>query len=161
MTEIFPQKRFRIIERKRIRALLTEMNLQQTDYFNQKTINQVGQQLGATYFLTGDIVEITLDEKKRSILLASIQNKIVELTVEARLISIATGEVIALARWSGKEKSSKKRALVAVTDDHMAVETLILHALKKAAKSKPFRIGSITYDGLAGFRPSHFGPITA
>ena len=94
----------------------------------------LGGQLGAELMLVGSIIDISEHTEKQSLGLISKQKTSLNITLEARIILIKTGEILAISKWSGKEETSKKRALVATTGDDKSSEDLIAEAIKKGVK---------------------------
>jgi curli biogenesis system outer membrane secretion channel CsgG len=131
INEIFPYGRYRIIEREKLTAIIAEMQVQQTDYFKKDFISRIGNQLGAELMLVGSIIEVSQNTEKKSLGLMAKEETHLTVSLEARVIRIETGEILAIAKWSGKETSAKKRALVAVTDDARSDEDLLTEAVRR------------------------------
>ncbi|MCK5706719.1 MAG: hypothetical protein KAI43_03620 [Candidatus Aureabacteria bacterium] len=140
INEIFSYSRYRLIEREKLSALVDEMQVQQSEYFKKDVINKIGNQLGAELMLVGSIIEISKHTDKQSLGLISKQKTIIKISLEARVVHIATGEIIVISKWSGEEKTSKKRALIATTGDNKKEEELIADAIKKAVKKIAYQI---------------------
>ena len=131
INEIFPYGRYRLIERSKLSALIEEMQVQQTDYFQKDFISKIGHQLGAELMLVGSIVDISQHTEKQSLGIISKQKTSLNISLEARVIYVKTGEIMIISKWSGQEKTSKKRALIATTGDDKSIEDLIAEAIKK------------------------------
>jgi curli biogenesis system outer membrane secretion channel CsgG len=129
---IFPYKRFRLIERERLTAIIDELQIQQTDYFKKEFVSKIGNQLGAEVMLAGSIIDILQKTEKRSIGLASKEETTLSISLEARIIRIDTGEILSISKWTEKEVFSKKQALAAVKDDSRKSEDLIADAVRNA-----------------------------
>ena len=134
ISELFDYQRFRIIERGKLSTILGELKLQQTEYFQKDFTEKLGTQIGAELMLVGSILDISSYDKKRSLGIISKNTKYISVRLEARIILVKTGEIMEIAKWQGKVKSSKKRALIAVKDDKKSTNAMISEAIKKAVK---------------------------
>ncbi len=134
VNEVFEFERYRLIERKKLDLVLEELNFQQSDYLKADFALKIGDQLGAELMLIGNIIEVSESKNKKSIGIASIKSTEISISLEARLVLIKTGEIMAISRWRGTDKISKKRALVAVTGNENNTNALIDKILKKGVK---------------------------
>ncbi|MBL8956718.1 MAG: hypothetical protein JNK82_38445 [Myxococcaceae bacterium] len=73
-----------IVEREKLEAVLQELKLQRTQWFDPKSAQQVGKLLGASVVVTGQFVEVKPT-----------------LAIDARALDVATGKVVATARVKG------------------------------------------------------------
>jgi curli biogenesis system outer membrane secretion channel CsgG len=140
ISEIYPYQRFRLIERERLAAIIEELQIQQTDYFKKEFVSKIGNQLGTEVMLTGSIIDIVQKTEKRSIGIASKEETTLSISLEARIIRIDTGEILSISKWTEKEVSSKKQALVAVKDDSRKTEDLIADAVRKAVAQMAYEL---------------------
>lgn len=67
-----------VVEREKLQALVKEMNIQRSEYFDPKTAQKMGRGLGATHAITGSI--------------AALEPRI---RLDVRVIEVATGKVVA------------------------------------------------------------------
>ncbi|EKD25791.1 MAG: hypothetical protein ACD_79C01506G0002 [uncultured bacterium] len=125
INEIFKYQRYRIIERKRMKLILDELSFQQSGFADKDFMTKVGNQLGAELLLTGSVTDISKKSEKKSIGIASKIDTDISVKIEARVILIRTGEIMAISSWDGKDKVSDKRALVAVKQDKSEVDAVI------------------------------------
>lgn len=140
ISEIFPYQRFRLIERERLTAIIEELQIQQTDYFKKEFVSKIGNQMGAEVMLTGSIIDVAQKTEKRSIGIASKEETTLSISLEARIIRIDTGEILSISKWTKKEVSSKKQALVAVKDDSRKTEDLISDAVRNAVAQMAYEL---------------------
>lgn len=137
---LFPYNRFRIIEREKIKAIILELNFQQTDLFKKDVLNQMGRQLGAEVMLIGSIVDVSESTETKSLGILKKEEKTVKISLEARLILISTGEIMAISKWNGEEKSAVKKAFGASKNDSRNINQLISEAVRKAVKQFAYEI---------------------
>jgi TolB-like protein len=76
-----------VVEREKLEALLAELKLQRTRYFDPKTAQRIGKGIGAEYAVSGSF--------------ASVEPSI---RIDVRVIRIATGEVVKAAKVVGKKE---------------------------------------------------------
>ncbi|MBN2145031.1 MAG: hypothetical protein JW774_10440 [Candidatus Aureabacteria bacterium] len=138
--EIFSYQRFRIIEREKLTAVLQELQIQQTDYFKQETVSQLGKQLGAELMLLGSIIHVSENKQKKSLGIISKEETTLEISLEGRLVNLSTGEILAISKWNGKEKTAVKKALGAVKEGEKNKDGLISNALDRATKEMAYDI---------------------
>ena len=134
MAEMFKTKRFRIVERSRIDAVLAEIKLSQSGVTSEKLADQVGRQLGAEMVLVCSVGAIKPIEARDTLGIAWIETKGFEVTLNARLIGIKTGEVIAISQATGMEVNKIKVAMGATTGEEAPASTLLKRAIGKAVK---------------------------
>src|SRR5262249_5479282 len=73
-----------VVEREKLEALLQELKLQRTRYFDPKTAQKIGRGVGAEYAVTGSFVSIAPD-----------------IRIDVRVIRINTGEVVTARKVTG------------------------------------------------------------
>ncbi len=76
----------RLVERERLQSLIDELDLQQTDYFDQETALQVGLFIGADHVVVGSIVAVEP-----------------EIRLDTRVVKVETAEVVQTASVAGRE----------------------------------------------------------
>jgi len=134
VVELFNTRRFRIVERSRIDAILDEIKLSQQGVTQDKMANQVGQQVGAEMVLVGVLSAVKPIMKKDTIGLASVVARGFEVTLQGRLIDVSKGEVVVVGQANGLEINKEHTAMGAKTGSIAAEETLLNNALEKAVK---------------------------
>jgi TolB-like protein len=75
-----------LVEREQMQALIEELQLQQTEYFDSETALRVGQFVGAEHVVVGSIVAVSP-----------------EIRLDTRVVRIETGEVVQTANVTGNE----------------------------------------------------------
>jgi len=134
VVELFNTKRFRIVERSRIDAILDEIALSQKGVTEDKMASEIGQQVGAEMVLVGVLSAIKPFKKRDTIGVASIVAQGFEVTLQGRLIDLAKGEVVAVGQASGMEVQKEHMAMGAKTGSVAPEEALLNRALEKAVK---------------------------
>ncbi|MBI4063695.1 MAG: hypothetical protein HY401_05265 [Elusimicrobia bacterium] len=125
--------RLRLVERSRLDALLNEAKLAQTGLIDSATAAKLGRQLGAQAIILGSLTSVSVHDEKQSLGFAWVKTRRVEITVEARLVAIETGEILASAQTTGQAKAKHKSAFGAKTGAIVEAEILIPKALQDAA----------------------------
>lgn len=110
---------FRVIERKRLDAIMAEQNLAQSDRSDPsaKTMTQIGKLLGARYLVTGSITKFGTENSNKSIGGGGWGSKFgvgnvgtskgkANVAIATRIIDTTTGEIIASAKGEGTSKRS-------------------------------------------------------
>jgi curli biogenesis system outer membrane secretion channel CsgG len=110
---------FRVIERKRLDAILAEQNLAQSDRAapSEKTIVQIGKLLGARYIVTGSVTKFGTENSSKSVGGGGWGSKFgvgnvgtskgkANVAITTRIIDTTTGEIMASAKGEGTSKRS-------------------------------------------------------
>jgi curli biogenesis system outer membrane secretion channel CsgG len=110
---------FRVIERKRIDALLAEQNFSNSERADPsaKTVATLGKALGVKYLILGSITKFGTEESSKSVgggvlgnrfgvgQVGTAQGKAV-VAIAARVIDVSTGEIMVSAKGDGTSKRS-------------------------------------------------------
>lgn len=80
---------YEVVERGRMRDLINEQGLTETERFSQPKITKIGRLLGADYILFGDLQDFSRKKGKNPF----VKETQVSISLSARLVSIATGKV--------------------------------------------------------------------
>jgi curli biogenesis system outer membrane secretion channel CsgG len=110
---------FRVIERKRLDAILAEQNLAQSERADPsaKTLVQIGKLLGARYVVTGSITKFGTENSRKSFGGGGFGSKYgvgnvgtskgkANVAITTRIIDTTTGEIMASAKGEGTSKRS-------------------------------------------------------
>lgn len=110
---------YRLIERKRLDAVLAEQNLSQSDRADPsaKTLAQVGKLLGVKYLIVGSITKFGTEQSRKSIGGGGFAGKFgvggvgtskgkANVAITTRMIDTTTGEILASAKGEGTSKRS-------------------------------------------------------
>jgi TolB-like protein len=87
ITDLSAVPAIQVVEREKLEALLKELKLQRTKYFDPRTAQQIGKGVGARFAVTGSFAE-----------LAPVMR------IDVRVIEIANGRVVKAARVTGKKE---------------------------------------------------------
>lgn len=110
---------FRVIERKRLDAILAEQNLAQSERADPsaQTLVQIGKLLGARYVVTGSVTKFGTEESNKRVSgggwgsrygvgsVGTAKGK-ANVAIAARIIDTTTGEIMASAKGEGTSKRS-------------------------------------------------------
>ncbi|MFA6434925.1 MAG: CsgG/HfaB family protein [Elusimicrobiales bacterium] len=102
--------RIRLVERARVEAAMKELQLAASGAVDSATAAKVGKQLGARFAVLGSVTALSVNDEWRSVKIAEKTDRKVEVSVEARLVNLETGELLGAGRAVGKAKSSEKHA---------------------------------------------------
>ncbi len=152
MTLFVKTKRFDIIERKKLKSILQEQELQLSGLVNTEDAVKVGNLIGAKYIITGSITsadathrekEVIKKYKDRATGLIRYKKYIVttwegRLTISARLVEIETGKVLIgkTVTGHGRERHEREK------DDKTFLESILTALVSKdenKAKVRYFR----------------------
>ncbi|MBD3272287.1 MAG: hypothetical protein GF384_07100 [Elusimicrobia bacterium] len=93
-------QRFRLIERQKLEDVLSELKLQMTGLTDSSTAQEVGRLLGVDGLIFGELPMIKYERSKQSIFIMWAESKKIEVSLQARLVDVETGEVRASANTS-------------------------------------------------------------
>jgi len=110
---------YRVIERKRLDAILAEQNLAQSDRADPsaQTLARVGKMLGVKYMIVGSITKFGTEKSNKSFSGGGFGSKYgvgevgtakgkANVAISARMIDTTTGEILAVAKGDGTSKRS-------------------------------------------------------
>lgn len=98
ISELQSTKHFRIIERERLNAILDELKLNLGGLVNPDKAKEVGKILGVDALLFGNLSSVKYSKNKQTIFIAWTEEQKVEVDMDARLVNIETGEVLAASK---------------------------------------------------------------
>src|SRR5213593_2505696 len=118
VTNLVKDGTFSVIERKKLDALLQEQNFSNSDRANPTSAAKIGKMLGVNAIITGSITQFGLEDK--GFKLGGIGGKFggfggggigkkegkANVAIDARLIDVNTGEILAVAAGKGTSKRS-------------------------------------------------------
>ncbi|HDQ14028.1 MAG TPA: hypothetical protein ENN41_04350 [Sediminispirochaeta sp.] len=94
--------RYRLIEKERIDSLLAEQSFQMSGAVGADNIQEVGNMLGVEALCITSIDYLNYSEEKTSAFIAWIDKQRAEVGVSSRIVSVATGEILATAETVAK-----------------------------------------------------------
>jgi curli biogenesis system outer membrane secretion channel CsgG len=110
---------YRVIERKRLDAILAEQNFSQSERADPsaKTLAQVGKVLGVKYLIVGSVTKFGTENSNKSVGAGGFGSKFgignvgtakgkANVAIAARMIDTTTGEILASAKGEGTSKRS-------------------------------------------------------
>jgi len=96
--ELQKTKSFKIIERQRLETILSELKLNMSGLINPGNAKQVGKQLGVDAFLFGNLSSIKYTTDKSTIYIMWTESQRTDIALDARIVNVETGEIIATAK---------------------------------------------------------------
>jgi curli biogenesis system outer membrane secretion channel CsgG len=127
VTELVGTKKYRVIDREQLAAIMREKNLSLSGDIDPKTAVKFGKMLGVEYLITGALTELGAQRTNVSVpggLLGryqpstSVGTSKMDCTIDARAISTTTGEIV----WADKASESSSDAKVYVAGAGGGVE---------------------------------------
>ncbi len=118
VTELVTDGTYRVIERKHLDTILAEQNFSNSDRANPSTAAQIGKVLGVNAMIVGSITQFGTEKKKRGIGGAfgriggfgasnvGTQKGKAKVAIDARMVDINTGEILAVAKGTGESSRS-------------------------------------------------------
>jgi curli biogenesis system outer membrane secretion channel CsgG len=118
-----------LLERERVRDLLSEMELSRTKYFDSTTAVKVGRMAGAEYIIVGAF--------------ATVQP---QMRIDTRVVRVRTGEIVKTAQVVGKENEffDLEQKLAARLIDGLGIALSPEEQQRLAAKQQANRIDAAT-----------------
>jgi len=107
LSELQKTKTFRLIERQKMESVLSELKLSMSGLVDPANAKQLGRQLGVDALLFGDISAVKLTPNKQTIVLFYREGFKTEVTLNAKLVSVETGEILASTKVATYVNSSK------------------------------------------------------
>ena len=89
---------FRIIERERLKSIMKELKFNLGGMVDPEKAKEVGKMLGVDALLFGNLSSVKYSRNKQTIFIAWTEGQKVEVTMDARLVNVETGEVLAASK---------------------------------------------------------------
>lgn len=113
-TALFKSNKFDVIERERIGLILKEQKFQQTDMVDEGSAVEIGKLLGANVIITGNVTEFGIKRSglnfdrfaPRGLTGLSVKTQTVRVAMDARMIDVQTGKLIAAEEADASNSSS-------------------------------------------------------
>jgi len=97
INELEETKKFRIIERKRLESVMSELNLGMTGLIDSGKMKEIGKLLGADAVLLGELSSVKYSRSKQSLFIMWTEGEKTSVSMNARLVNTETGELLASA----------------------------------------------------------------
>ena len=105
-SELAKSKRFRIVERSKLKAIMNEQQLQAAEMIDEDTAVKVGRMLGVHAVVLGSVCEYEMDKTTVYIHIVPIVSKEYKIGATIRLIDVSNGEIIYAHSASGASGNS-------------------------------------------------------
>lgn len=89
---------FRLIERERLKGMLDESKLGMSGLTDPKYTKQIGKILGVDAILFVNLASVTYTTDKKSAMVAETERETYDITMDARLVAVDTGEILAASK---------------------------------------------------------------
>jgi len=89
---------FRLIERKHMETVLSELKLNMSGLIEPENAKQIGRQLGIDAFVFGSLSSVKYSKSKQTILIMLTEGQRTDVSLDARIVNIETGEIIASSK---------------------------------------------------------------
>ncbi|MFC1582073.1 CsgG/HfaB family protein [Planctomycetota bacterium] len=138
MTELLSYKRFRIVERKRLAAVLEELDLELAGMAESENAQKIGKLLGADALLFSALKSVMHEKNKKNAVLAYTEDRRTEIIINAKLVLVKTGEILVAAEVPAFFKQDRSVAFGFISSEEMkseesAVESVMKVAIKQLA----------------------------
>ncbi|HIJ58009.1 MAG TPA: hypothetical protein HPQ03_18075 [Deltaproteobacteria bacterium] len=100
ISELQGTKQFRLIERQRLKSILAELKLNSGGLVDAENAKEIGNLLGVEALLFGNLSAVKYSRNKQTIFIAWTEGQRVDVDLDARLVSVETGEVLAASKAS-------------------------------------------------------------
>lgn len=93
-SELAGSRRFRIVERSRLKSIMNEQNLQTADMIDEDTAVKVGRMLGVHAVIVGCVSQYDMDKTTVYVHVIPIVSKDYKVGATLRLIDVSNGEIV-------------------------------------------------------------------
>lgn len=122
--------KLRLVERDRVDALLGEARYGLSGAVDSAKAAQIGKQLGANAVLLGSITSVAVREEASSGDFSGKSKRTVDVEIQARLVDVQTGELLAAGKAAGSAKSVERHAITGDPGQLAEPPALVLKALQ-------------------------------
>lgn len=148
ISELQKQARYRVIERERLESIFEEIELSLTGVVDQAKTKEIGKLLGVDALCFANLSSVKNETGKTTMLIAWIDRMTSEITMDARIVDVETGEILATAnasRTRGKRQwiafgflkwGAKPDASLIVQDTLMETSKELAYQLSQQAPRK-------------------------
>lgn len=170
VTALVGTRKFDVVERERMDKLIDEMRLGQSGLQDPAHAAQMGKQLGAKYFLMGEVSVFTLTTQKKYIELASRWQRTEELKliVDMRIVETETSKVVSAFKGDGliqaKQMFKSEPSLDAPPEpatvdaiERQVVDKLVLKVIEVVF---PIKVVDVTADGVVSINRGEGGGVS-
>ncbi len=102
ISELQKQARYRVIERERLESIFEEIELSLTGVVDQEKTKELGKLLGVDALCFSNLSSVKSESGKTTMLIAWIDRMTSDITMDARIVDVESGEILATANASRK-----------------------------------------------------------
>jgi len=88
----------RLIERKHMETVLAELKLNMSGLMEPENAKQIGKQMGVDAFIFGSLSSVKYSKNKQTILIMWTEGQKTDVALDARLVNVETGEIVAASK---------------------------------------------------------------
>ena len=109
LQRMFAGGKFSVVDHELVEEKIKTEHLNTTGIIDPDTAKRLGEIVGANYVLYGNVNDVTLSDVGTSLGIAGTTVCTVQSHIIARLMNVATGDIVAMVKGGGKSKSSYVR----------------------------------------------------
>jgi curli biogenesis system outer membrane secretion channel CsgG len=126
---------FRLIERQRLQSLLKEVNLSMTGLVDPTKTREVGRLLGVDAILFVNLASVNYSSKKSSTGFAKSETETIEVSMDARLVKVETGEILSASRSVTPYKNMFSSFAMMKNGEKADVDSAVVKCIDESVKT--------------------------
>ena len=124
---------FRLIERKRLNSLLNEHKLKMSGLIDPGKSAEIGKLLGIDAVLVGNLTSVNYNSDTKKAGIAKTETEYIDVTVDARIVLIQTGEILASAKSHSYFENTFRSIGKVTTGEKADLKLFVKQAIDTAA----------------------------
>jgi curli biogenesis system outer membrane secretion channel CsgG len=125
---------FRLIERERLKGMLDESKLGMSGLTDPKNTKQIGKLLGVDAILFVNLASVIFTSDKKSVAVAETEKEKYDITLDARLVAVETGEILAASKITKPVENEYSSALFLKVGEKADTRTLVKKVLEESVQ---------------------------
>lgn len=106
VVELLAQKKFRLVEREKIEAVVNEQNFGASGRVDNASAAKIGKILGVKYIVIGRVTEFTVDDKNIGVGGVGLKASTARVALDGRIVDTTTAEIIAAVAGKGESRQT-------------------------------------------------------
>lgn len=146
--ELHETRAFRLIERERLKAILDELKLGMLGLIDPRNAKEVGRMLGIQAVLFVNLASVRHSSDVSSAVVAQAETETIEVTMDARLVAVETGEILAAAKSASLHRKLTGSAAMGLIKSGDKVDRLsvVQNALEASVRELAQKIAREAYE---------------
>lgn len=132
--ELHDTQCFRLMERSQLKGLLDESKLGMTGLTDPSKTKQIGKLLGVDAILFVNLASVNYTSDQKSALIAQTEKETYDIALDARLVAVETGEILAASKISRTFQNEYSSALFLKSGDKADPRALVKKGLDESVK---------------------------